>query len=387
MIINEDFFDEHELETDVVSSDDSQSFGTKFMLVVKSAHIAAEREDIIKRLSYILKSNTQIDSFRITDVVEKPHRNKKDEINISFIAVCDFRSVKQVYDFLVRLYYGVFPKGMYAYDYFAVGYANHDEEISAFVYDIDYREAEKLSGFGTDNKHVFNQWDVFLSRMRGMKNNGESGTISSELDDMEQSFSEMCKFFIPDMTSDDDVYISYLFSIMKPHLITCCIDAIGQYFYTNVKKGVTSVFEDSMTGDVEIKVISLNKLKYKISTYNNLKSTDLYFATAPYKRTEEEYKESTYSNDITIMKLTKESDIKYIEPFMWVPDTNSFWRGNNSYIRIEDDVKLKQIMLSYVGYYRDKTTKKVMIGVFITNTNDISKFNKIVSDLYKRVPH
>ena len=94
MIINEDFFDEHELETDVVSSDDSQSFGTKFMLVAKSAHIVAEREDIIKRLSYILKSNTQIDSFRITDVVEKPQRNKKDEIDISFIAVCDFRSVK-----------------------------------------------------------------------------------------------------------------------------------------------------------------------------------------------------------------------------------------------------------------------------------------------------
>ena len=105
MIINEDFFDEHELETDVASSDDLQSFGTKFMLVAKSAHIVAECEDIIKRLSYILKSNTQIDSLRITDVVEKPDKKKKDEIDISFVAVCDFRSVKQVYDFLVCMYY------------------------------------------------------------------------------------------------------------------------------------------------------------------------------------------------------------------------------------------------------------------------------------------
>ena len=156
MIINEDFFDEHELETDVVSSDDLQSFGTKFMLVVKSAYIVAECEDIIKRLSYILKSNTQIDSFQIMGVVEKLDKKKKHEIDISFVAVCDFRSVKQVYDFLVQLYYGVFPKGMPSYDYLALGYANHDEEISAFVYDIDYREAEKMSVSGTENKHVFN---------------------------------------------------------------------------------------------------------------------------------------------------------------------------------------------------------------------------------------
>ena len=220
-----------------------------------------------------------------------------------------------------------------------------------------------------------------------MKHKGESGTIHSELNDTKQTFGEMCKFFIPDMTSDDDVYILYLFSIMKPHLIACCIDAIGQYFYTNViKERVTSVFEDFMVGSVEINVLSLNKLKDKISIYNNSKNIDLYFATAPFKRTQEEYKDGTYANDITIRKLTKESDIKYIEPFMWVPDTNSFWRGYNSYIRIEDNVELKEIMLSYVGYYRDKITKKVMIGVFIANTNDMSKFNKIVSDLYKEIP-
>lgn len=387
MVINEDFFDEQEIYGDVVSSNETQLFGTKFMIVAKTAHIVSD--SIIKRISYVLKSNIQIDSFKITDVVEKPSKKIRDEINVSFVAACAFKNVRQIYNFLLSVYSCVFPKRMSDADYMAIGYANHDENISGFVYDVSFQEADELTARGEKNRNVFNQWIVFMMRINGFNTLGEFNyrVAYSELNDMEMQFTEMCMFFMGEVSEDDRIYITYLFSDFRRHLIGDCIDAIGQYFYTNVvNEKVTSVFEDIMSGNVDIKCLSTDKLKIELPVYNNSKAVDLYFATAPYKENREDYKDNQYQDGITVKKITNESDIEFIKPFMWVPDSNSFYQTINNYIRIEDDVKKKHIMLSYVGYCYDKKTKKVMLGVFIVNTTEQKNFIRIINTIYKEIP-
>ena len=391
MIINEDFFDNTELDTDVVKSEEDASFGTKFMIVVKSGYITTDTENIKKRLSYVLKNNTQIEQFLITDTVEKPGGKKaKDEVDIIFYASCEFKIVKHIYDFLLRLFSCVYPNTdiIRSDDYFALGYAEHGEKISGYVYDITYKEVEELQKNGEENHNVFNQWFVFLSRIKGMNQKGWASMSYSEVEDMKRQFVEMCKFFMGEITDEQYVYIDYYLSLISYSKITICIDAAGELFYSRVMKDhekVTSVHEDVMGGNVETKVIDVEKLKSKISVINNSKRVEVYFATAPCMKKRSDYVTPQYPRNITIKRLTTVQDIEIIEPFMWVAEKSSFWRGNNEYIRIEDDVKFKHIAMSYVGYCRDKQTKKIMFGIFIINADDIRQFNKLVNTIYKDV--